>query len=102
MVSTPDFFAGAAALLESVPLAVWQEWLALRVVSAAAPYLSAAFVDANFAFYGTTLSGTPRNRDRWKRGVAVVEAALGEAVGPDLRGPALPGKPQGVDAHPGG
>jgi putative endopeptidase len=81
VVSTPDFFAGAAALLETVPLAAWQEWLALRVVSAAAPYLSADFVDANFAFYGTTLSGTPRNRDRWKRGVAVVEAALGEAVG---------------------
>ncbi len=81
VVSTPDFFAGAAGLLDTVPLAVWQEWLALRVVSAAAPYLSAAFVDANFAFYGTTLSGTPRNRDRWKRGVAVVEAALGEAVG---------------------
>lgn len=81
VVSTPDFFAGAAALLETEPLSVWQEWLAMRVVSAAAPYLSAAFVDANFAFYGTTLSGTPRNRDRWKRGVAVVEAALGEAVG---------------------
>ena len=81
VVSTPDFFAGAAGLLETVPLAVWQEWLAMRVISAAAPYLSAAFVDANFAFYGTTLSGTPRNRDRWKRGVAVVETALGEAVG---------------------
>ena len=53
----------------------------MRVVSAAAPYLSSAFVDANFAFYGTTISGTPRNKDRWKRGVAVVEAALGEAVG---------------------
>jgi putative endopeptidase len=81
VVSTPDFFTGAAALLDTEPLAVWQEWLALRVVGAAAPYLSAAFVDANFAFYGTTLSGTPRNKDRWKRGVAVVEAALGEAVG---------------------
>ncbi|MDQ0756372.1 M13 family metallopeptidase [Arthrobacter sp. B3I4] len=81
VVSTPDFFTGAAALLETVPLAAWQEWLATRVISAAAPYLSAAFVDASFAFYGTTLSGTPRNRDRWKRGVAVVEAALGEAVG---------------------
>ena len=80
-MSTPDFFAGAASLLDSEPLSVWQEWLALRVISAAAPYLSSAFVDANFAFYGTTLSGTPRNKDRWKRGVAVVEAALGEAVG---------------------
>ncbi|WP_320535671.1 M13 family metallopeptidase [Pseudarthrobacter sp. IC2-21] len=81
VVSTPDFFSGAAALLESEPLPVWQEWLALRVINAAAPYLSAEFVDANFAFYGTTISGTPRNKDRWKRAVAVVEAALGEAVG---------------------
>jgi putative endopeptidase len=81
VVSTPDFFAGAAGLLDEVPVATWQEWLALRVISAAAPYLSSAFVDANFAFYGTTISGTPRNKDRWKRGVAVVEAALGEAVG---------------------
>lgn len=81
VVSTPDFFAGAAGLLDEVPVATWQEWLALRVISAAAPYLSSEFVDANFAFYGTTISGTPRNKDRWKRGVAVVEAALGEAVG---------------------
>ncbi|MDQ1058912.1 putative endopeptidase [Arthrobacter globiformis] len=81
VVSTPDFFAGAAALLASEPLPVWQEWLALRVINSAAPYLSSAFVDTNFAFYGTTISGTPRNKDRWKRGVAVVEAALGEAVG---------------------
>ncbi|MEV7572608.1 M13-type metalloendopeptidase [Pseudarthrobacter sp. NPDC089323] len=81
VVSTPPFFEGAAGLLESEPLSVWQEWLAMRVISAAAPYLSSAFVDANFAFYGTTISGTPRNKDRWKRGVGVVEAALGEAVG---------------------
>ena len=81
VVSTPDFFEGAAALLESESLSAWQEWLAMRVLSAAAPYLSSAFVDASFAFYGTTISGTPRNKDRWKRGVAVVEAALGEAVG---------------------
>ncbi|OOP65204.1 peptidase M13 [Arthrobacter sp. SRS-W-1-2016] len=81
VVSTPDFFTGASALVESEPLATWQEWLALRVLNAAAPYLSSGFVDANFDFYGTTLSGTPQNKDRWKRGVAVVEAALGEAVG---------------------
>ncbi|WP_426995849.1 M13 family metallopeptidase [Pseudarthrobacter sp. N5] len=81
VVSTPDFFAGAAALMESEPLAVWQEWLALRVMNSAAPYLSSEFVEANFDFYGTTISGTPRNKDRWKRGVGVVEASLGEAVG---------------------
>ncbi|MEE2523328.1 M13-type metalloendopeptidase [Pseudarthrobacter sp. J75] len=81
VVSTPDFFSGTASLLQSEPLQVWQEWFAMRVISSAAPYLSSAFVQQNFAFYGTTLSGTPRNKDRWKRGVAVVEGALGEAVG---------------------
>lgn len=81
VVSTPDYFAGAAALLESEPLETWKEWLTLRVLSSAAPYLSSVFVSTNFDFYGTTLSGTPQNKERWKRGVAVVEAALGEAVG---------------------
>jgi putative endopeptidase len=81
VVSTPDFFTGAAGLLESEPLQAWKEWLTLRVLSSAAPYLSSAFVNTNFDFYGTTLSGTPQNKERWKRGVAVVEAALGEAVG---------------------
>lgn len=81
VVSTPDFFEGAAGLLDEVPLSTWQEWLAMRVISAAAPYLSSAFVDANFSFYGTALSGTPQNKVRWKRAVGAVEAALGEAVG---------------------
>ena len=39
------------------------------------------FVEANFDFYGRTLNGTPELRARWKRGVALVEGALGEAVG---------------------
>ena len=102
VMSTPDFFSGAASLLDTEPLATWQEWLAMRVVSAAAPYLSSAFVDANFAFYGTTLSGTPRIKDRWKRGVAVVEAALGEAVGQIYVARALPGRQQGAHADPRG
>ena len=45
------------------------------------PYLSGAFVDERFRFYGTVLSGTPELRERWKRGVALVEGVLGEAVG---------------------
>ncbi|MFJ6078222.1 M13 family metallopeptidase [Pseudarthrobacter sp. NPDC092419] len=81
VVSTPDFFEGTAGLLDEVPLSTWQDWLAMRVISAAAPYLSSAFVDANFAFYGTALSGTPQNKVRWKRAVGAVEAGLGEAVG---------------------
>ena len=81
VVATPDFFRGQVHLLGEERLADWQAWLAWRTISAAAPFLANDFVQANFAFYGTTLSGTPVIRDRWKRGVALVEGALGEAVG---------------------
>jgi putative endopeptidase len=81
VVATPDFFRGQVALLTEERLADWKAWLAMRTISSAAPYLSQDFVETNFAFYGTTLSGTPAIRERWKRGVSLVEGALGEAVG---------------------
>ena len=52
-----------------------------RVLRSAAPYLTDDFVETNFDFYGRTLNGTPELRARWKRGVALVEGAIGEAVG---------------------
>ncbi|AIY00492.1 putative peptidase [Arthrobacter sp. PAMC 25486] len=81
VVATPGFFTGQQALLVAERCPDWQAWLSMRTISSLAGYLSQDFVDANFAFYGTTLSGTPAIRDRWKRGVALVEGVLGEAVG---------------------
>ena len=52
-----------------------------QVIRSSAAYLSNDFVEANFDFYGRTLTGTPQMRDRWKRGVSLVEGAMGEAVG---------------------
>lgn len=80
-VAQPEFLRGAGALLAGLPLEQWQHWLVLQLLHSSAPYLDSDFVAENFAFYGTTLSGTPRIRDRWKRGVALVEGALGEAIG---------------------
>ena len=81
VVEQPSFFAEAAALLTEDRLADWRLWLAWRVIGSYAPYLSSDFVQENFAFYGTTLQGTPVLKERWKRGVSLVEGALGEAVG---------------------
>lgn len=81
VVAQPDFVTGLGALLVPERLAAWRSWLAWRVVHAAAPYLSGAFVAENFAFYGRTLSGTEQLRERWKRGVSLVEGGIGEAVG---------------------
>ncbi len=80
-VRQPSYLEHLSAALEEVPIEQWRTWLAIRVVRAAAPYLPAEFVETNFDFYGRTLSGTPQLRERWKRGVAVVEGSIGEAVG---------------------
>jgi putative endopeptidase len=81
IVGQPTFFPALAKAMDEVPLADWKAWLSWNAIDRAAPVLSKAFVDESFAFRGTVLSGTPENRPRWKRGVAMVEGALGEAVG---------------------
>jgi len=77
----PSFTAGLAELLTAHRLGPWKDWLLWQVMHARAPYLSSAFVQANFDFYGRTLTGTPQLRERWKRGVSFVEGGMGEAVG---------------------
>jgi endothelin-converting enzyme/putative endopeptidase len=80
-VRQPSYLGHLASALEEVSIDDWRTWLTARVVRANAPYLSAEFVETNFDFYGRTLSGTPELRERWKRGVALVEGSIGEAVG---------------------
>ena len=80
-VNQPSALEGLGTLLTEERLDDWKAWLRLHVVRASAAFLSSDFVDANFAFYGTELTGVPVNRERWKRGVGFVEAAMGEAVG---------------------
>ena len=77
----PSFVEGLGALLTEERLPAWKDWLAWQVIRSNAAYLSNDFVEANFDFYGRTLTGTPQMRERWKRGVSLVEGAMGEAVG---------------------
>ena len=77
----PSFFADVSVLLTEDRLPAWRAWARWKVINSLSPYLSSAFVNENFHFYGTVLSGTPELRERWKRGVALVEGSVGEAVG---------------------
>jgi putative endopeptidase len=77
----PSFFTEVSALLTEDRLPAWRAWARWKVINSLSPYLASVFVDENFRFYGTVLSGTPKLRERWKRGVALVEASVGEAVG---------------------
>jgi predicted metalloendopeptidase len=81
IINQPSFFSGLDKLMTETPLPVWKAYFKWHVLAAAAPYMSKAFVDERFAFTGTALSGIPENRARWKRGIALIDEALGEALG---------------------
>ncbi len=81
VVMQPTFFVEVAALLTEDRLPAWRSWARWKLISSLSPYLSRALVNERFRFYGTVLSGTPELKERWKRGVGLVEESLGEAVG---------------------
>jgi len=81
MVWQPTAIAGLSALVKSEPLATWKDYLSFHAINRHAGVLPKAFVDARFAFYGRTLSGTPQLGERWKRAVAATNLALGDVVG---------------------
>ncbi|MEY3905365.1 MAG: hypothetical protein RIR59_188 [Pseudomonadota bacterium] len=80
VVTQQSAIKGAADLIAKEPLNVWKDYLKFHMIADAAPYLSKAFVDERFQ-WTKTLTGTPQLKDRWKRGVDLVNGTLGEAVG---------------------
>jgi putative endopeptidase len=81
IVGQPSYLTGFHQILGKTDLATLQSYFKWQLLREYAPFLSKAFVDENFAFYGATLTGVTENRPRWKIGVSAVEGALGEALG---------------------
>ncbi|WP_159628407.1 M13 family metallopeptidase [Massilia puerhi] len=81
IVNQPSYFSGLDAVLAKTELSTLKSYFEWQLLREYAPYLSKAFKDENFAFYGTALTGTTEQEPNWKRGVATVEGALGEALG---------------------
>ncbi|MGB7150174.1 MAG: M13 family metallopeptidase [Terriglobales bacterium] len=80
-VVEPDFIKNMQAVIDAHSLDDWKTYLRWHAVHASAPYLPAAFVNENFAFFGKTLQGTKELRPRWKRCVGYANNDLGEAIG---------------------
>jgi putative endopeptidase len=81
IVWQPSAFVGESALVASIPLDSWKDWLAYHEVEAYAGVLPKALSDERFAFFGKTMTGAQQQRPRWQRGVAVVNGFLGDEVG---------------------
>ena len=81
VISQPSFIKGLDQAIVNTPLATWKAYFKTRFLTTYAQYLDKNFVDTRFAFMGTVLHGTPENLPRWKRGVRLVEASIGEGLG---------------------
>lgn len=80
-VTAPGFFKAMGQMLAAQPLAQWKIYLRWHLINAAARSLSTPFVDEDFHFKGTILTGTKEILPRWKRCVSSTDRALGEALG---------------------
>src|SRR5260370_6310678 len=81
VVRQPDYLTAFAALWHGEALEDWKRWARWRLIRARAAWLTDDLVAADFDFYGRLLTGAERIRDRWKRGVSLVEGLMGDAVG---------------------
>ena len=81
VVGEPSYFEALGELFSSRPLQTWKAWMTWHLVTSFTSYLNDAVVNERFDFAGRTLSGTPQLRERWKRGVGLVEGVLGEEAG---------------------
>jgi len=81
VVRQPDYIEALNGIWNTTSLAQWKDYTAFKFVDSLAAYLSEDFVQAQFEFEGRTLGGLEEIRPRWKRGVDVVDSALGEVVG---------------------
>jgi putative endopeptidase len=81
VVGQPEFFDALASHLKTRSLADWKVYLRWHLVRNSARYLSSAFEEEHFAFYGKTLRGQEKQEPRWQRSAKVIDDAIGEALG---------------------
>ena len=81
IVSEPDYLEKLTAVMQETSIAQWQSYCLFHLLRTYAPYLDSQSNALHFAFYGTTLSGIPRQREPWKQAMEVLDDYLGQAVG---------------------
>ena len=81
IVHEPSFLKGFDAFWNNADFDDLKLWARVHVIIGTASLLSHDYDAANFDFYGKVLSGTTQQRDRWRRGVSLVNGVCGEDVG---------------------
>jgi predicted metalloendopeptidase len=80
-VEQPEFLKGFTAQLTSTPVDAWKLYLRWQLIRRAAPYLSDAFAEEHFNFFGTAMTGVTEQEPRWKRVLVATDENVGDALG---------------------
>jgi putative endopeptidase len=81
IVITTDYLTALDGIIIDTDLDTWKTYLNWVALNNTASRLSAELDAQNFAFFGTTLSGTEEQQEMWRRAVSTVNGTLGEVVG---------------------
>ena len=81
IVAQPSYLEAFGNFFTAVPVADWQAYLQLRLLSNYAGYLPKSFDERHFAFFGKALRGVEEQPARWKRAVAAADQQVGELLG---------------------
>ena len=81
IVGQPEFFAQLEKSLNTVSIEDWKNYLRWDLINNFATELSSKFVNQNFKFFGTVMTGTTTQRPRWKKILDAEENYLGDALG---------------------
>lgn len=81
LVSQPSAVSGIAKIFGSTDIATLKDAMLVGSLASYSNSLPNKVADTVFAFYGTTLSGTPAREPRWKRAVGFTEGVVGDEVG---------------------
>jgi len=81
VVGQPSAITGIAKIFADTDLAVLKDQMVVNSLATFSNVLPDSVSDTTFAFYGTTLQGTPQREPRWKRGVSLTEGTVGDEVG---------------------
>lgn len=81
VVGQPEFLAGADKVVASLTPAEYRDFMEWGCITSAANFLSEDIAQANFDFFGTTMSGRKAMHPLWQRATTQVEGQMGEAMG---------------------
>ena len=81
VVGQPAFMAGANEVMGKMKPAEYRDYMEWGVIVSAAGYLNDEVREANFDFFGRTMTGRKEDHPLWRRATSQVQSAMGQALG---------------------